>query len=255
VRYLGIPASNIATTAYRTVTDFTATAGQTTFTPPSYTAGFINVYRNGARLGAADYTATNGTTVVLATGATAGDLVTTESFFVSSVLNAIPATNGAVTTPYILDGAVTAAKMGANGTWAPAGTVIQVVSSQSQSANISTTSTSYVTTNVSLSITPKFATSSVLLLLNANLDNSASGRQPIITFYKGASNLASTRGINQLYSDSSRVQACSTSMYLDSPATTSSTTYTVYFKSNGGGSVSFATDNLMTSFILMEIAA
>jgi hypothetical protein len=111
VRYLGIPASNIATTAYRTVTDFTATAGQTTFTPPSYTAGFINVYRNGARLGAADYTATNGTTVVLATGATSGDLVTTESFYVSSVLNAIPATNGAVTTPYILDAAVTQAKL------------------------------------------------------------------------------------------------------------------------------------------------
>ena len=95
-RYLGIPASGIATTAYRTVTEFTATASQTTFTPPSYTAGFINVYRNGVRLGAADYTATNGTTVVLASGATAGDLVTTESYYVSSVLNAIPATAGAI---------------------------------------------------------------------------------------------------------------------------------------------------------------
>jgi hypothetical protein len=137
----------------------------------------------------------------------------------------------------------------------PVGSVLQVVSTQSQSANISTTSTSYVTTNVSASITPKFSTSKILLLLNAGLDNNASGRQPIITFYRGASNLASTRGINQLYSDSSRVQAPSTSLYLDSPATTSSTTYTVYFKSNGGGAVDFATDNLMVSFILMEIAA
>jgi hypothetical protein len=89
-RYLGIPASGVTTTAYRTVTEFTATAGQTTFTPPSYTAGFINVYRNGVLLGSADYTATNGTTVVLTTGATSGDLVTVESFYVSSVLNAIP---------------------------------------------------------------------------------------------------------------------------------------------------------------------
>jgi hypothetical protein len=104
VRYLGIPASNIATTAYRTLTEFTATAGQTTFTPPSYTAGYISVYRNGVMLGSADYTASNGTTVVLATGATAGDLVTTESFFVSSVLNAIPATAGAVTQAYIQTG-------------------------------------------------------------------------------------------------------------------------------------------------------
>ena len=95
-RYLGIPASGVTTTAYRTVTEFTATAGQTTFTPPSYTVGFINVYRNGALLGSADYTATNGTTVVLASAATSGDLVTVESFLVSSVLNAIPNTAGSV---------------------------------------------------------------------------------------------------------------------------------------------------------------
>lgn len=100
-RYLGIPASGVTTTAYRTVTEFTATAGQTTFTPPSYTVGFIDVYRNGTRLGSADYTATNGTTVVLASGASSGDLVTTESFLVSSVLNAIPATAGAVSSAYI----------------------------------------------------------------------------------------------------------------------------------------------------------
>jgi hypothetical protein len=97
-RYLGIPASNVTTTAYRTVTEFTATASQTTFTPPSYTVGFINVYRNGVRLGSADYTATNGTTVVLASGAASGDLVAIESFLVSSVLNAIPNTAGSVGT-------------------------------------------------------------------------------------------------------------------------------------------------------------
>ncbi len=103
-RYLGIPASGVTTTAYRTVTEFTATAGQATFTPPSYTAGFINVYRNGARLGAADYTATNGTTVVLALGATAGDLVTVESFLVSSVLNAIPNSAASVTQSNLASG-------------------------------------------------------------------------------------------------------------------------------------------------------
>jgi hypothetical protein len=100
-RYLGVPVTGVTTTAYRTVTEFTATAGQTTFTPPSYTVGFINVYRNGVLLGSADYTATNGTTVVLATGATSGDLVTVESFLVSSVLNAIPATTGSVGSTYI----------------------------------------------------------------------------------------------------------------------------------------------------------
>jgi len=105
-RYLGIPASGVTTTAYRTVTEFTATAGQTTFTPPSYVAGFLDVYRNGVKLAAADFTATNGTTVTLTSAATAGDIVTTVSFQVSSVINAIPATAGAVNNTYLATGAV-----------------------------------------------------------------------------------------------------------------------------------------------------
>lgn len=111
VRYLGIPASGVTTTAYRTVTEFTATAGQTTFSVPSYTVGYISVFRNGVRLGSADYTATSGTSVILASAATAGDLVVTESFYVSSVLNAIPATAGAVNSTYIADNAITTAKI------------------------------------------------------------------------------------------------------------------------------------------------
>jgi len=117
-RYLGVPVTGVTTTAYRTVTEFTATASQTTFTPPSYTVGFINVYRNGVLLGSADYTATNGTTVVLATGATVGDLITVESFQVSSVANAIQNTAGSVSSSNIATGAVTPAKLSTGGlTW------------------------------------------------------------------------------------------------------------------------------------------
>ena len=112
VRYLGIPVTGVTTTAYRTKTEFTATAGQTTFTPPSYTVGYIDVFRNGVLLGSADYTASNGTTVVLTTGATSGDLITTESFYVSSVLNAIPNTAGSVGTANIAGGAVGSAQLG-----------------------------------------------------------------------------------------------------------------------------------------------
>ena len=61
--------------------DYTATAGQTTFTGSdndsqtmAYTAGRIDVYLNGSRLNVTDdYTATNGTSVVLQSGAQAGD--------------------------------------------------------------------------------------------------------------------------------------------------------------------------------------
>jgi hypothetical protein len=106
-RYLGVPVTGVTTTAYRTVTEFTATASQTTFTPPSYTVGFINVYLNGVLLGSADYTATNGTTVVLATGASAGNLVTVESFLVSSVLNALPLSGGTLSGNLIVNGTET----------------------------------------------------------------------------------------------------------------------------------------------------
>jgi hypothetical protein len=64
-------------------------------------------------LGSADYTATSGTTVVLAIGATAGDLIETISFYVSSVLNAIPATAGSVVSSYIANDAVGSAQISA----------------------------------------------------------------------------------------------------------------------------------------------
>jgi hypothetical protein len=64
------------------------------------------VYRNGVKLALADFTATNGTTVVLANPATAGDVIETDSFYVSSVVNAIPATAGAVNSTYLAAGAV-----------------------------------------------------------------------------------------------------------------------------------------------------
>lgn len=53
---------------------YTATAGQTEFSAV-YNAGYVEVFLNGAKLGTADYAATNGTSIVLTTGATLGDLV------------------------------------------------------------------------------------------------------------------------------------------------------------------------------------
>ena len=61
---------------------FTATASQTTFTTTGYTDGaFINVYLNGVRLiNGTDYTATNGSDIVLTTGASASDVLDFETF-------------------------------------------------------------------------------------------------------------------------------------------------------------------------------
>ena len=51
---------------------YIATSGQTAFAV-QYTAPFVEVYQNGVRLNAADYTATSGTTISLAVGAALND--------------------------------------------------------------------------------------------------------------------------------------------------------------------------------------
>ena len=54
---------------------YTATSGQTTFSAV-YDVGFVDVYLNGSKLQASvDFTATSGTNIVLATGATVSDVV------------------------------------------------------------------------------------------------------------------------------------------------------------------------------------
>ena len=63
----------------RTVSRTVATEGQTVFNR-TYDVGYIDVFMNGTKLDSTEYTATNGTTVVLGTGATANDIIETIAF-------------------------------------------------------------------------------------------------------------------------------------------------------------------------------
>jgi hypothetical protein len=66
---------------------YTATASQTTFAIV-YDVGFVDVYLNGVKLVVtSDFTATSGTNIVLATGATAGDIVDIIAYGAFSVAN------------------------------------------------------------------------------------------------------------------------------------------------------------------------
>jgi hypothetical protein len=69
-----------------TTTVFTATANQTTFSV-SYTVGFAEVFLNGSKLSAADFTATNGTSIVLASGATVGDTLDVVAYGTQTIAN------------------------------------------------------------------------------------------------------------------------------------------------------------------------
>ena len=68
--------------ATQTRDTFTATAGQTTFATSGYTPSFLDVFMNGVHLlgGGVDYTATNGSDVVLTSGAAAGDTLEVVAF-------------------------------------------------------------------------------------------------------------------------------------------------------------------------------
>jgi len=96
--YIGTSPSN----GVRRVHTYTATASQTTFTGASSEGvtlsyadtNYIDVFQNGVLLGSADYTSTSGTSVVLAQGASADDLIVIVVYDVFSVADTVSKTNG-----------------------------------------------------------------------------------------------------------------------------------------------------------------
>jgi hypothetical protein len=88
----------IPNNALRTVNTFTATAAQTTFSA-TYSVGLLDVFYNGAKLAAAEYTATNGTTVVLASACAVGDIV--EIIAYSYLVNGYSGISGTGNSGYI----------------------------------------------------------------------------------------------------------------------------------------------------------
>lgn len=88
---------------------FTATGGQTTFTiTGGYDAGFADVYLNGVKLvNGVDVNVSSGTAVVLAVGATAGDIVDVVAYGAFEVANALPLTGGTMSGSIVFAGAQT----------------------------------------------------------------------------------------------------------------------------------------------------
>lgn len=84
--------------ALRNYDVFTATSGQTVFNVKSYDPSFIDVYLNGVKLiDGDDYTATDGNTVVLASGATLNDIVEVISFTTFAVADVVATSGGTFT--------------------------------------------------------------------------------------------------------------------------------------------------------------
>jgi hypothetical protein len=74
--------------ATQTRETFTATASQTTFNTAGYQPGYLDVFMNGVKLiDGSDYTATNGSDVVLSSGAAVNDLIEVVAYTAFEVLN------------------------------------------------------------------------------------------------------------------------------------------------------------------------
>ena len=132
------------------------------------------------------------------------------------------------------------------------GKVLQVVVG-TQSAENSTSSSSFVASTLAASITPSATSSKVAFFMHST--SQIAGGITCYDLYDG-SNYASggeDRGLTAMEGNANAMRPVSF-VGLLSPSTTSATTYTVHFKSSSGTSTFGRTDTL-SSLILMEIGA
>jgi hypothetical protein len=139
----------------------------------------------------------------------------------------------------------------------PAGSVLQVVQTAYSTLG-STSSASYVTSNLTASITPRSTSSKILITSSIPIETGTANRQMALTIYRGATNLSSSgtplNGFGKVYTNAGNLQLIASMSYLDSPATTSSTAYTIYYASvNVAGAVTVFSDSQTGTITLMEI--
>ena len=148
---------------------------------------------------------------------------------------------------------------------ASGGKVLQVVSFSTTTAS-TVVGTTLTDTNITASITPSASTSKILVLVAVTCQMYSSGS---VNQLGMGMNLL--RGSSVIFEDSSsgegwyftngytgyhQMSSLQTVNHLDSPATTSSTTYKIQIRSNNAANTAKTSDNSRTSsMILMEIGA
>ena len=128
-----------------------------------------------------------------------------------------------------------------------AGGIIQIVSATS-STQATSQSTSWSTTGLEATITPTRSDSKILIQVSGPMTGFAGGSG-------GSSVESSANGLSCQYGQSSQYSDVHI-LWLDSPSTTSATTYTVMMsRRNGDTTYSFIRDGNQTgSLILMEVS-
>jgi len=147
-------------------------------------------------------------------------------------------------------GVPTAGDLGLNTT----GSVLQVVQNISTTFE-STTSTSYVKSNLTATITPTSTDSKILLVCTFEGQVNAANLSGYYTVYRDSTNLGSPGYFIRQESATTNLFLAQALSYLDSPSTTSATEYSLQYKSqNNTLSTKLATGSCPGVMTLMEIA-
>ena len=136
----------------------------------------------------------------------------------------------------------------------PQGHVIQTVEVQNTSSS-STTSTSFVDSGLSATITPKFSTSKVLCQISAGIGNTGTSADIVIQVLRGSTQVLECARLS--FNTGGHGNAQQFFQVLDSPSTTSATTYKLQMKADGGTTRlndSASNGNGSSSIVLQEIA-
>lgn len=168
-------------------------------------------------------------------------------------------TIGGISVGGLNDNIITKNEMATGGAWAPAGTVLQVVQG-TYSTSSQTSSTSFVDTGLTVTITPTSATSKILIM--SSLCGLYGGSANTYGFQRYTRNGTEIVQFDNIagYSNNGQSGSNVSFSYLDSPNSTSALTYKQQFRvSSGSGGIIYWQNttgtNPTSTITLMEIAA
>jgi hypothetical protein len=196
----------------------------------------------------------------------------TSADITDSIITSAKITDATIINGDIANATISLAKLSATGTpsaatflrgdnaWgeagASAGQVIQVLSA-TDSTERTTTSTSFVTASntLSVTITPSSSSNKILIIVNGSLYSPDTGAYFFGTIYRGATDLgaASNKGLLAIYNGAQDGASPLAMSYLDSPSTTSATTYQVYIRNTVTGTLRINVQNTKSSITCLEI--
>jgi hypothetical protein len=134
--------------------------------------------------------------------------------------------------------------------------VLQVVSATNATQTAANNSTNFVDTGLTATITPQSATSKILVLVSQNGVLKENNTSVALRLLRGATSI-STFAASLGRTDSAAINVvASSASFMDSPATTSATTYKTQFASVGNIAQVFCQfGSAMSTIVLLEISA